>query len=359
MSQPSSSEGPLGIRLLDLTNAAVRDSDDRITLWTGGMEELSGWPRAEALGRVSHSLLKTEFPRPLPEIRADLLRDGHWEGKLTHTRKDGGRVVVASRWVLQLDEQGRPAAVFEVNCDITEAEQRRDEFLALLAHELRNPLAPILTSVELLKRLGLNQAGLAEPRGILERQVRQLTALLDDLLDVSRLTLGKMPIRKEVVAVGDVVSRAFELVRPLIDARGHAFTLSLPARPLRIEADPVRLAQALANLLTNAAKFMAVGGRMSLTVKQEEGDVVFRVRDRGIGIPADQLARVFELFAQAGHGPDRPHDGLGVGLALVKSLVDLHGGSVEAFSEGPGKGSEFVVRVPALPETPRGNGETG
>ena len=363
MSQPSSSGGPLGLpeaQLLDCACACVRDRDDRITLWTGGMERLYGWPQGEALGQVSHALLRTEFPRPLEAIRADLLRDGEWYGEVTQTRRDGGRLIVASQWVLHRDDTGAPQSTLELNHDLTEllarADRRRDEYLALLAHELRNPLAPILTAVEIIKRLSLSGPELVASRDIIERQVRQLARLLEDLLDVSRVTLGKLPLRKEVVEVREVVARAFEVARPLIDARGHALTVSLPRRPLRLEADPVRLAQALANLQTNAAKFMGVGGQIWLTVRQEGGDVVFRVRDQGIGIPPEMLVRVFDLFTQAAHSPDRPPDGLGVGLALVRSLVELHGGSVQAVSEGPGTGSEFILRLPALPGD--GNGET-
>jgi PAS domain S-box-containing protein len=356
MSQPSSGAGLPGspeAQLLALTCACVRDRDDRITLWTEGMERLYGWPQEEALGQVSHTLLRTEFPRPLESIRVDLLRDGEWQGEVTQTRRDGGRLLVASQWVLHRDDTGRPQGTLELNHDLTallaRADRRRDEYLALLAHELRNPLAPILTAVEVIKRLSLSGTELVTSRDIIERQARQLARLLDDLLDVSRVTLGKLPLHKEVVEVRDVVGRAFEVARPLIDARGHTLTVRLPRRPLRLEADPLRLAQALANLLTNAAKFMGVGGQIWLAVQHEGGDVVFCVRDRGIGIPREMLVRVFDLFTQAAHSPDRPPDGLGVGLALVRSLVELHGGSVQALSEGPGKGSEFILRLPALP----------
>ncbi len=244
--------------------------------------------------------------------------------------------------------------------DIQENDRRKDEFLAMLAHELRNPLAPVRHAVEVL-RLSSSGRDLAWARDVIDRQVTHLARLVDDLLDVSRITRGKIQLQPEPLQVGTVVASAVETSRPLIDAHQHRLTVSVPREPLQVHADPARLAQVLTNLLNNAAKYTPDGGQIWLGAAAENGDVVFRIRDSGAGIPREMLSRVFDLFIQVDRSLERTQGGLGVGLTLVRRLVEMHGGSVQAFSEGPGRGSEFVVRLPlqgdqpapAAPEAPR------
>jgi signal transduction histidine kinase/CheY-like chemotaxis protein len=240
---------------------------------------------------------------------------------------------------------------------LADADSRKDEFLAMLGHELRNPLAPIRNAVLVLRRLGTSDPDLRRSTDLIDRQVHAMTHLVDELLDVSRITRGKIRLQREPVDLAAVVARGVETARPLLDARRHVVTVNLPPDPIQLHADPTRLAQVIGNLLTNAAKYTHEGGHVELTVERLPGAVVVRVRDDGVGIPADVLPRVFELFTQGDRSPARSEGGLGIGLTLVKTLVELHGGSVEARSEGPGKGSQFVVRLP-VPE-PQSPGESG
>jgi signal transduction histidine kinase/ActR/RegA family two-component response regulator len=233
---------------------------------------------------------------------------------------------------------------------LRQADRRKDEFLAVLAHELRNPLAPVRNAVEVLRMRDVDDPGLRWARDLIDRQVQQLTRLVDDLLDVSRITRGKIKLQKEPVDLAAVVARAVEISRPLIDARRHELAVTLPPEPLRLEADPTRLAQVVANLLNNAAKYTEERGHIWLTVEREGGEAVVRVRDTGVGIPSDMLAQVFDLFTQVTHSLDRSQGGLGIGLTLARSLVEMHGGSVRAHSAGWGEGSEVVVRLPLLVE---------
>ena len=231
--------------------------------------------------------------------------------------------------------------------DLQEANRRKDEFLAMLAHELRNPLAPIRNAVAILHHLGPGDEKLTYAREIIGRQVQHLARLVDDLLDVSRITLGKAQLHTERVELAAVVTRAVETSQPVIDARRHRLTLSLPPKGVQVQADPTRMAQVISNLLTNAAKYTDEGGEIFLTTEQESGQVVVRVRDTGMGIPADLLPRIFDLFTQGDRSLARSEGGLGIGLTLVRRLVEMHGGTVEASSAGLGQGSEFVVRLPA------------
>jgi signal transduction histidine kinase len=226
------------------------------------------------------------------------------------------------------------------------AEQMLRQFLAVLAHELRNHLAPVYNAVELLGRARGNAALIEQSRGLLDRQVRQMIRLMDDLLDVSRIARGKLSLCVQRVELAVVVQTAVEAARPLIEAQAHELAISLPPEPTYLEADPTRLAQVLANLLINAAKYTPRGGRIWLTGWREDEEVVVAVRDSGIGLTAEQLPRLFEMFSQVDAAKEKSQGGLGVGLALVKGLVGMHGGRAEANSEGAGKGSEFVVRLP-------------
>jgi signal transduction histidine kinase len=234
---------------------------------------------------------------------------------------------------------------------LADADRRKDEFLAVLGHELRNPLAPIRNAVLLLRRLGTADPEVRRSTDLIDRQVQAMSRLVDDLLDVSRIRSGKVKLQREPVDLAAAVARGVETARPLIDARGHELKVALPPEPVRLEADPTRLAQVIGNLLTNAAKYTPEGGHIGLSVERHPGDVVLRVRDDGVGIGADFLPHVFDLFTQDDHSPARSGGGLGIGLTLVKTLVELHGGHVAARSDGPDKGSEFVVWLPA-PDRP-------
>jgi signal transduction histidine kinase len=237
------------------------------------------------------------------------------------------------------------------------ADRRKDEFLAVLGHELRNPLAPLQNGLELLA-LGSNDPALvAHARQVMERQLRHLVRLVDDLLDVARIRSGKIVLELERVEIAAMIGSAVELARPVIDGRGHDLRLNLPPEPLWVDADGTRLPQLLANLLNNAAKYTEEGGRISLNVARLESDVIVSVRDNGIGMDAPALNNVFELFAQAAGPTHAVQGGLGVGLSLARSIAQLHGGVLTAHSEGPGKGSEFVLRLPAAAPPVAGSSE--
>jgi signal transduction histidine kinase len=236
---------------------------------------------------------------------------------------------------------------------VQRADRQKNEFLSMLAHELRNPLAPIRTGLETLRLCGPQDPLLSTTCDIMDRQVSHLVRLVDELLDVSRITQGKIRLQPVPVEAAELVNNALEMSRPLIDARAHELFVDLPAEPLWLEADTVRITQVISNLLNNAAKYMERGGRIWVSLVREGGWAALRVRDMGIGIPPDMLEKVFDLFVQADRSLDRSEGGLGVGLTLVRHLVEMHGGTIEAASAGLGRGSEFTVRLP-LVEAPRG-----
>ena len=245
----------------------------------------------------------------------------------------------------------------QLAAELSEADHRKDEFLATLAHELRNPLAPMRNGLQLMKLAGGQPAALERARSMMERQLTQMVRLVDDLMDVSRISLGKLELRKERLALATVLNSAVETSRPLIGQLGHELSVTLPTQPIMVDADMTRLAQVFLNLLNNAAKYSDRGGHIGLNVEVQGSEVVVTVTDNGIGIDADQLPRIFTMFTQLGGSLERSQGGLGIGLTLVKRLVDMHGGSVEAKSAGLGRGSEFVVRLPVLieaspPQTP-------
>ncbi len=271
-------------------------------------------------------------------------------GRALPIRNDSGEIV---RWFgtcTDIDDVKQMEKVMQEQATaLADLHRRKDEFLAMLSHELRNPLAPILNAVQLL-RLEKNESGLQrQARTIIERQVGQLARLVDDLLEVSRISTGRIHLHEELVDLRTVVQRAEETVRPLIGQRRHALSTSLPSSPIWLHADSTRLEQVIVNLLNNAAKYTPQGGQLWVGLRQEGDEAVLRVKDTGEGITPELLPRVFELFTQAEKSVDRSQGGLGVGLALVKSLVELHRGRVEAHST-PGQGSEFVVRLPVWKE---------
>jgi PAS domain S-box-containing protein len=323
----------------------------------------------EARGKqVAEFFFPEDRPRIVDEFLPAVLRDGRGEieVRFRHFRTGEARWMAYKVLVLQ-DLAGRPTGFATVSQDVTErkaladdlgrlasdlsdADRRKNEFLAMLAHELRNPLAPITNAVRALRARGEgDDQAVQAATEVLERQVAQMARLVNDLLDASRISRGKIELRRARIALRPVVEEAIEAMRPLCTRLEHELTVSLPSEPLYVDGDAGRLAQVIGNLLHNACKFTDKGGRISLSLTCEEGHAVIRVRDNGIGIAAKHLDGLFEMFAQIDTALERSRDGLGIGLALVKTLVELHGGSVDVRSGGPGQGSEFVVRLAAFP----------
>jgi PAS domain S-box-containing protein len=274
-------------------------------------------------------------------------------GVITFITSESGRQYGPGDLTLAEDLAHRAAVAIEnaqLYAELREADRLKDEFLAMLAHELRNPLAPIRNALYIMKQPTADTAMLQQVRDMAERQVQHMARLLDDLLDVSRISRGRIELRKESVDVAAVIQRTIEAVRPLLEERRHELTVSLPAEPLRVQADPTRLEQVLTNLLNNAAKYTDPGGHVWLTAEQGKDEIVLRVKDTGIGIAPEMLPRIFDLFVQAERQLDRAPGGVGIGLTLVKKLVQMHEGRIEAISAGLGQGSEFLVHLPVLPE---------
>lgn len=231
---------------------------------------------------------------------------------------------------------------------LVQADRRKDEFIATLAHELRNPLATIRTALDLMRLSTDDPALLEDVRTIMESQSQHLTRLVDDLLDVSRITSGKISLQKVTVELNKIVKSAVDATDALIKEKAHEVTVMLPPQRIFVEADPVRITQIISNLLSNAARYTPIGGHIRLSVIQKEQDVIISVKDTGVGIPSEMLHRIFDIFTQVDHSTEQSRSGLGIGLMVVKQLAELHGGSVKAHSEGPGKGSEFVVQLPIV-----------
>ena len=285
-----------------------------------------------------------------------------WEDTFPLRGKDGKYRWFLTRAVPIRNEQGRIIRWFGTNTDVTElreledalleADHRKDEFLATLAHELRNPLAPVRNAVQILRLKGPPSLEVQWAREVIDRQVQQMTRLIDDLMDVSRITRDKIELRKENVELGAILQSAVETSRPLIDASGHAMVVSLPTQPIYLNADSTRMAQVFSNLLNNAAKYSEKSGRIDLSVKSDGDEVVVFIRDQGIGIPPEMLPRIFDLFTQVDRSLERAHGGLGIGLTLVRRLIEMHGGTITAQSDGSGRGSTFIVRLPIAAALP-------
>ncbi len=265
-------------------------------------------------------------------------------GKVTHVIPSGVDVSARKRMEVALREN--EARLNQAAVALQDADRRKDEFLATLAHELRNPLAPIRNGVQILRLIAAGDQTLQRTTEMMDRQVSHLVRLVDDLLDVSRITRGKVELRREPVLLNQVLSSALESCQSLLEPNGHELHVQIPSEPLCVKGDPDRLTQVFTNLLSNAAKFTPRGGAVWLSLEQQGQEAVVVVRDTGIGIPAEKLHSVFDMFAQV-HGPGC-NDGLGIGLALVRQLVQMHGGSVTAESEGKGRGSQFTVRLPLM-----------
>ncbi len=242
----------------------------------------------------------------------------------------------------------RTQELADANAALTEADRRKDEFLAILAHELRGPLAPLRNILEIMQCTDNDVALILQARATMERQLRQLVRLVDDLLDVSRINRGRMALKREHADLASVIYQAVEACRPLADQADHELVVTLPAAPLHVFADAARLAQIFGNLLNNACKYTARGGKIELRAERQANDLVVTVKDTGIGIPADKLKNIFEMFTQIDQSANRRQDGLGIGLSLVKRLVEMHSGSITVSSARPGGGSEFIVRLPIV-----------
>lgn len=269
----------------------------------------------------------------------------------THTKEDRALAEeLAARAAVALDN----ARLFE---ETRRADRQKNEFLSMLAHELRNPLAPIRNAIEILRLKNTERPDVLESCAVFDRQVTHLVRLVDDLLDVSRITQGKIRLQCEPVYLADLVKTAVEISRPLIDLRQHQLHINLPEKPIQLHADPTRLGQVFTNLLNNAAKYTEDGGRIEICAERVDQEAVIRIRDSGIGIPPEMLTSVFELFTQVDQSIDRSSGGLGIGLTLVRRLIEMHGGTVSARSEGPNQGSEFEVRLPVDTRTTVGTAE--
>jgi PAS domain S-box-containing protein len=319
------------------------------TDWIGKpTEEIVGQPIAKVIGEEAFATLRPYIERVLSgeqvhfEAQIDLpARGPRWiQTVYSPTFDEAGRTDGWVAVILDIDERKH------MEESLREADRRKDEFLATLAHELRNPLAPILNSVSVLRLMKLQDPTLIRVRDVVDRQVKHMARLVDDLLDVSRITRGKLEIRQELVGLEEVIEAALEVSMPMIEASGHALEVRLPDQEVLLNGDKTRLAQVFSNLLNNAAKFTEGSGKIGLSAEVEGREAVVRVSDSGVGIEASKLEDIFQVFAQATPALDRTHEGLGIGLALVRGIVRLHGGSVSAESAGTGKGSTFTVRLP-------------
>jgi signal transduction histidine kinase/ActR/RegA family two-component response regulator len=276
---------------------------------------------------------------PLRDSRGNVV---HWFG--TNTDVENERRATEANAALLAEQVLARNQLNQLREAAEAANRAKDEFLAMLGHELRNPLSPILTALQLMRLRGSD--GSERERTVIERQVKHLTRLVDDLLDVSRIARGKVDLKEELVELAEVVAKAVEMTSPLLEERTHTLDLDVPRSGLPVRGDSTRLSQVVANLLTNAAKYTHAGGHITVRAAEDEGQVVLRVRDTGIGIAPDVLPHVFDLFVQGRQALDRSEGGLGLGLTIVRNLVEHHGGTVSAYSQGRGAGSEFVVRLP-------------
>jgi PAS domain S-box-containing protein len=346
--------GRMGVWDWDLTSGDIR--------WSHHLEESLGLPPGGFPGTLDafRSFVHPDDLARVDAVIAAALEQGDYEDEVRVVRRDGAVRWMAASGIVLRDATGRAVRMLGVGVDVTErrrleeeitrradalseADRRKDVFLAMLAHELRTPLAPLANVLHLMR---VAPAERDRALAIADRQVGQLARLVDDLLDVSRITQGKIELSRERVAIADVVGRAVETARPQIEAGGQVFTTELPAEPVWLDGDPLRLAQVIANLLGNAAKYTPRGGSIRLSAARDGAAVVIRVRDTGAGIPAGLLPRIFDLFVQGDASLERRQGGLGVGLTIVQQLVALHGGRVEAHPAPDGRGSEFVVSLP-------------
>jgi PAS domain S-box-containing protein len=352
----------------DLLAAIVASSDDAIisktlhgiiTSWNAGAERLFGYTAKEAIGQSILMIIPDDRKAEEDMILGRLRRGERIEHFETLRRAKNGRLIDISLSISPIrNENGQLVGASKVARDITEqkrtqrelleADIRKNEFLALLAHELRNPLGPIRHAVKILRARQPSAEELQWATSIIDRQTEHMTRLVDDLLDVSRITRGTIELRHDRVDVAAILRAAVEASGAAIERSRHELRASPPPEPMYVDGDATRLTQIVTNLLDNAAKYTDPGGEIWLSAERDGNEAVIRVKDSGIGISADMLPKIFDMFTQAGMSLDRAQGGLGVGLSLVERLVKLHGGTVTAYSAGPGKGSQFTVRLPTV-----------
>lgn len=337
--------------------------DGQVTSWNPGAARLFGYAAEEIIGKPITTIIPPELHGEEAEVLARLRRGERVEHfETVRVAKDGRRIDISLTVSPIRDQHGTIIGASKIARDVTErkraermlleADRRKDEFLATLAHELRHPLAPIYNSVELLYRIGPDRPPLKAACDIIERQLRQMTRLIDDLLDVSRISAGRIDLQSEAVELGQLLRALEASMRPAFESLHQDLTVTLPAAPIYVHGDSARLLQVFSNVLENANKYTPAGGRIAMHAESADGEVIVRVRDTGIGIRAEMLREVFQPFAQVDRSYQRTRGGLGLGLTVVQRLVELHGGTVEAHSAGEGKGSEFVIRL-AEREPPR------
>jgi PAS domain S-box-containing protein len=358
-----------------LLASIVESSDDAIVSksldgviksWNAAAERLFGYSSEEAVGRHISLVIPPERIAEEDHIIASLKagqRIDHFETErqrrdgqrisvsltVSPIKDDAGNVIGASKIVRDVTERKRVEAdLRRLAAHLSEADKRKDEFLATLAHELRNPLAPLCNMLEVLKRSQGDSETLERARNTMDRQLAQLVRLVDDLLDLNRITHNRLELRQSQVELSSVIEQAVEASRPLADSAGHELRVSLPDEQLYTYADPARLVQVFDNLLNNSCKYTNPGGEIWVTAERQGAEVVVTVKDTGSGIPPDKLDSIFDMFMQVDRSAARSQGGLGIGLTLVKRLVEMHGGSIEARSAGEGRGSEFAVRLPIL-----------
>jgi PAS domain S-box-containing protein len=362
------SESELRLQLVvNGSGVAIWDSDLRSgrTYWNRRTFDLFGYEPTED-GTVTMQMWHGRLhPEDEEAVRQEFERavKGKSNFVVEHriVRGNGDILWVSAFGRFYYDEHGDPVRFTGMNLDITErkraqeelraADRRKDEFLAVLAHELRNPLAPLRDSLRLFENSTISDPTLNVARRIMQRQTTQMVRLIDDLLDVGRISRNRLELRREITTIGEAIESALETCRPALNAAGHRLNVQIPPEPLHVNADRVRLAQIFGNLLSNSTKYTPPGGEIGITVRRDRADASVSVTDTGMGIASEDLPRVFEMFTQVGRGSEHRISGLGIGLALVSSLVEMHGGSVSASSPGPGEGSTFCVKLPlSLPE---------
>ncbi len=342
------------------------DPGGKLICWNPGAERLFGYRTDEIIGQHFSRFFSPEDVRNgQPEHELQTASDeGRSDSVRWQVRKDGTRFWCQSVVTPLLDETKQTCSFARVMHDLTEsqateaqrqradglaeANRNKEEFMALLSHELRSPLSPIVNALSILRQMRTNDPVIENAGHIIDRQVSQMVRLVDDLLDISRITKGKLRLTKEKVELRVIANHAAETTRPIMEARKHEFSVALPTRPVWVEADPARMEQVVVNLLNNAAKYTDTGGLIRLTVSQEGEDAVIRVRDNGVGIAPDLLPQVFDLFTQVDGSLGRSYGGLGIGLALARNLVEMQDGRLLAQSGGLGKGSEFTVKLPVV-----------
>ncbi len=346
------------------------DLDGSLICWNAGAERIYGYQSHEIIGQHFSRFFSPEdivTGQPEHELENALV-NGRADSSCWQMRKDGTRFWCRATVTPLHNETKQTRSFARVVHDLTESEavqeqrnradgladanRSKEEFMALLSHELRSPLSPVLHAVQILRQMKTNDPIIEQAGNVIDRQVGLMVRLVDDLLDISRITQGKLRLTKEPIDLRVIVNHAAESIRSLMDARKHEFSVSLPIEPIWVEADSARMEQVVVNLLNNAAKYSDIGGLIRMTVGQEAGEAVIEVRDNGVGLKPELLPHIFELFTQVDGSLGRSYGGMGIGLALARNLVDMHGGRLQASSAGLGKGCMFTIKLPLIPAPP-------